>query len=604
MTKKYILGFAHFGVLGLAVMMIALIVGVASFPSFKGDTRSRASVLSSTATLAVQDSSDIANEDGSSFSTGGDSSWLGVGQNTSSSYLGLRFQGDGIPKGAQINSAKIEFSPKGTQWISIGVSFLAENSTAPESFSSSNRPSSRSLISASKEYSDDVKWEDGNTYSYDVTNIVQELVNADGRSSIVFIVKGTGDQWGRKFIYSSPSSGKAPKLIVSYTTDTADTTSVATTTASPTVKASPTSTAKATAAPTLHPISTTTPTGNTTQSGGNPPPPPPSSTSGAIFGVVGADTLGTCSAAVHDKYVTTGPDGRLYRTWHPARDPSGCTFGHEHGDDPATSNIYNGKPVPFGYVAAQLNPPMDEPHVGFKCFVHNKGTRNDEGGVMLHDSYYCFHMGTGGATRFTTRFHSLVFYLRTSSGYIMNLQGMADTGSSADSICANPRQGRTVQAFGCLIDSPYEIWANKLFIRNRGNVVASVITSTAVFDPITSMDPADKTRLVYSWSPEAQEKIFRFDDPKEYFRGCDREAYTGPVAWYNRGGSTVYYTDPYGNVVDGGPLRQEVSAINTNANSVIDQFGGLIFAYKGGSDPQSQFKLHKSACVPGLGVKN
>ena len=36
-----------------------------------------------------------------------------------------------------------------------------------------------------------------------------------------------------------------------------------------------------------------------------------------------------CPAWVHDQYMTTGPDGKQYRTWHPQIDPVyWCTFGH------------------------------------------------------------------------------------------------------------------------------------------------------------------------------------------------------------------------------------------------------------------------------------
>jgi hypothetical protein len=60
---------------------------------------------------------------------------------------------------------------------------------------------------------------------------------------------------------------------------------------------------------------------------------------------ISAASLGTCTEAVHDRYVLMGPDGRMYRTWHAqvvpidAANPSGptCRFGHEHGDQPATS---------------------------------------------------------------------------------------------------------------------------------------------------------------------------------------------------------------------------------------------------------------------------
>ena len=53
----------------------------------------------------------------------------------------------------------------------------------------------------------------------------------------------------------------------------------------------------------------------------------------------------TCPASLHDEYTVTGPDGKRYDSWHPtsAVDPATgkkCTFGHEHGDDPRTSDIY------------------------------------------------------------------------------------------------------------------------------------------------------------------------------------------------------------------------------------------------------------------------
>src|SRR5438067_7518874 len=44
-----------------------------------------------------------------------------------------------------------------------------------------------------------------------------------------------------------------------------------------------------------------------------------------------------CPSWVHDQYVTVGPDGKTYATWHPPVDPQyGCYFGHEHGADPRT----------------------------------------------------------------------------------------------------------------------------------------------------------------------------------------------------------------------------------------------------------------------------
>lgn len=83
----------------------------------------------------------------------------------------------------------------------------------------------------------------------------------------------------------------------------------------------------------------------------------------------------TCPASLHEQYRTVGPDGKYYPTWHPAQvvDPATgqlCSFGHEHGADPSTSDIYEwvsgfyapadlveGEPMglPFGYTSEELD---------------------------------------------------------------------------------------------------------------------------------------------------------------------------------------------------------------------------------------------------------
>jgi hypothetical protein len=146
--------------------------------------------------------------------------------------------------------------------------------------------------------------------------------------------------------------------------------------------------------------------------------------------------------------------------------------------------------------------------------------------------------GTGGAARFTTRFHSLDFHVVTANGQRMDVAGMADTGN-VGTICSNPREGRTVMGFGCKLDSAYEIWENKLNIVNKGNSVAMAITSTAVFDPITVMNPSDLTKAIPVWDPQADSQIFKFNDSRDGYRGCERESYTGPLMWFNANGAQV-----------------------------------------------------------------
>ena len=76
-----------------------------------------------------------------------------------------------------------------------------------------------------------------------------------------------------------------------------------------------------------------------------------------------------CPGWVHDSYTVLGPDGKRYPTWHPPVDERyGCTFDHEHGDDPRASALFPevGMP-PFGYVNA-IEGQRKEDHVGNKVF--------------------------------------------------------------------------------------------------------------------------------------------------------------------------------------------------------------------------------------------
>ncbi|MCX8089133.1 MAG: hypothetical protein N3C58_07645 [Meiothermus ruber] len=299
-----------------------------------------------------------------------------------------------------------------------------------------------------------------------------------------------------------------------------------------------------------------------------------------------------CPDWVHNRHVVKGPDGELYATWHPQIDPEyGCYFDHDHGDDPRTS-LANPELPPFGYVGKLAG--MPEAHEGFKVFVANRNTRNDEDRVALTSTRIVAHMGTGGVRRYSVRQHSLMFDLVAPSGHRVSVQGMADTGL-VGSICqrdltlgdADPSNdiGRTVMTLpgtGCHSNSPgslYEIWAFRLRLADKAEVVAS----TAVFDPITTMNPANLAELHYT------EQVF---SGFSGLRGCDREAYHGPVYWYNRNGPEVFYTDAFGR--PGGPIRQLVSRHDDVGIWMSQRSDGF----------QNQFKLISKHCAPGLGLKN
>ncbi len=300
-----------------------------------------------------------------------------------------------------------------------------------------------------------------------------------------------------------------------------------------------------------------------------------------------------CPDWVHNRHVTKGPDGEFYPTWHPPVDPEyNCYFTHEHGDDPRTS-LANPELPPFGFVGKLAG--MPEAHEGFKVFVANRGTRNDEDRIALNSTRIVAHMGTGGVRRYSVRQHSLMFDLVAPSGHRVSVQGMADTGR-VGSICERDPTlndtdltndiGRTVMTLpgtGCHGQNPdslYEIWVFKLRLAEKVEVIAS----TAAFDPITTMNPANPSALHYT------EQVFRgFTD----LRGCNREAYHGPVYWYNANGPEVFFTDAFGKA--GGPLRQLVSRHNDI---------GIWMAWRSSDGFLNQFKLPKNHCTPGLGLLN
>jgi hypothetical protein len=142
--------------------------------------------------------------------------------------------------------------------------------------------------------------------------------------------------------------------------------------------------------------------------------------------VPGANT--TCPAWVHDQYVTPGPDGQIYPTWHPAIDPIyWCYFRHEHGSDP--SHVFPDRSFTpfFGYVAGRMG--MSENHWGHK--VHAFQVQDGTGYWFLITQ----HFGTTGVGRANTclqRFHLFDIQIRSAdrTETLYHTQFMADYGRS------------------------------------------------------------------------------------------------------------------------------------------------------------------------------
>jgi hypothetical protein len=143
---------------------------------------------------------------------------------------------------------------------------------------------------------------------------------------------------------------------------------------------------------------------------------------------------GECSNEIHARYWAWGPDGKVYPTWHPVRDSSGCSFGHEHGDDPRPSDLFStvGWPA-FGYTSEVMLTSMPESshrhedHVGHKILtVNNSNVIQGDNGSFLPpsgtvlatcDILQKIHQGTHSPDAFTNNIHELINAIRcTASG--------------------------------------------------------------------------------------------------------------------------------------------------------------------------------------------
>ena len=338
----------------------------------------------------------------------------------------------------------------------------------------------------------------------------------------------------------------------------------------------------------------------------NATPTPTPTPAGTIWGVVDPIVLGTCTAAQHDVYTVDGGDGYRYRTWHPQVDPSGCTYAHEHGDNPALTQSAEiaASPVRFGYIGRRHPMPgepngHEEAHEGFKVFIANPGDVNDEGRVNRVYSRSVFHMGTGGPKRFNMPHHTAELrVIHPEFGLKAFTQLIMDTGS-VGAVC-DPRKPAPVKDViqlnsPCKLNSGYEIWSTQQTVMFHGREVYRAFATPAVFDPITVFNPANPTELVYANDPRVA-AIKNFPDDWSKNRGCERESYAQPGYWYNGGGRTEYYTDAMGGELpstDPMALKQEISASDSISAPATND--GLV-----------QFKMRRSYCQQAskLGLKN
>lgn len=118
-------------------------------------------------------------------------------------------------------AAHLEVTPVWYQWINMDFTLAAEAADNSAPFSSTARPSSRSLTTAQITHSSDAPWTPGEWYALnDMATAVQEVVNRPGwqtGNSLTVILHGTGPTWGRKYVRSYESDpALAVRLVITY----------------------------------------------------------------------------------------------------------------------------------------------------------------------------------------------------------------------------------------------------------------------------------------------------------------------------------------------------------------------------------------------------
>ncbi len=179
-------------------------------PTFTPTPIVTATPQSSVLTLQISSGADDVNEVNGTLFANSSPMWIGNGGTTSTSYTGLRFNNVNIPQGAMVLTAHIEVRSSQAQWINLALQFAAEAANDSAVFSSSSRPSQRSLTAISVNHSSNASWVSGQWYNLnDISGVIQEVVNRSGWQSgnaLSLIIKGTGGNWSRKFISAFESN--------------------------------------------------------------------------------------------------------------------------------------------------------------------------------------------------------------------------------------------------------------------------------------------------------------------------------------------------------------------------------------------------------------
>jgi hypothetical protein len=324
----------------------------------------------------------------------------------------------------------------------------------------------------------------------------------------------------------------------------------------------------------------------------------------AAFGIWAPASGDTCTPAIHDGYFTVGPDGLRYPTWHPPVDPmSGCTFGHEHGRNPAGSHLFaEVGAIPFGYanqhlVESGFGADRHEDHAGHKVEWANDmqmsvGNGGSAALAISCSGLFKLHQGTHSPDAFTNNMHEVAYHIRCSDGTgfsatLLTPIGKAgelvascdrerhhEAGTATPSISPDGGGKRALPDVGCVIERVLqaedgrprfdsalrESWEISASLKKaNGRTLVSFNPYFQVMDPSRYFDPAAPKKmsrpidLCYVDGIRGQDRCeglaaegVTWDDPRSPFKGVRRFVDINSNNVRNEDGPNVWYTDPLG----------------------------------------------------------
>lgn len=167
----------------------------------------------------VNNSSDDAEHNLSNGDVTMSGSTLSLGYDGSTKQaVGIRFTNIDLPKNAEIASAYLEFTAKGSTNSTSSFVIHAESSDNPGTYSSSRKPNGLSALGTTVNWTSVPNWTGGQQYrSPDISSLVQDLVDRAGwnrGNAMSFIIK-TSVNGSRRDAASFDENGlNAPRLVI------------------------------------------------------------------------------------------------------------------------------------------------------------------------------------------------------------------------------------------------------------------------------------------------------------------------------------------------------------------------------------------------------